>query len=284
MQPVVSLNNLYSDYLAGLRDKKGIEEAIFKALKKETKLLPGWNVDDYEDYISWLYPRISRAINAYRETSSTFETYIYSLVRLTAKEYRAKLLRNYTAESAAWITQIPDMYAQEPEPEYFEGNFKGNIEMMPLKFNNPRQLLILVLKCCSYVSPDFAEKISPKLGVQPDELVEMFNWLREQRKKREHEINRLRELANYQFHRCLYYEQTLRAMPEESVFTRRMRERLERRRKGLAHTREKLARLHSDPANCQIAELLGISKGAVDSTLYSMKTRGIQGLDKHILN
>jgi DNA-directed RNA polymerase specialized sigma24 family protein len=279
MQLVVSLNGLYSDYLAGLRDKKDIEEAIFKVLKSETRLLPGWNADDYRDYISWLYPRISRAINSYCETGSTFESYIYSLVRMTAKEYRAKLLRNYTAESAAWITQIPDMYAHEPEPEYFEDTGK-----ITLKIGNPRQLLILVLKCCSYISPDFVEKISPIVGVQPDELVRMFNWLREQRKKRDHEINRLRELANFQFHRCLYYEQTLRAMPEENAFTKRMRERLERRRKGLANTRKKLAQLHSDPANCQIAELLGISKGAVDSTLYNMKTRGIQGLDKHILN
>jgi len=280
MQPVVSLNSLYSDYAAGLRDKKDIEEAIFKALKDETRLLPGWNADDYRDYISWLYPRISRAISAYRETSSTFETYIFSLVHLTAKEYRVKLLRNYTSESAAWITQIPDMYASEPEPEYFEGNANKTLP----KINNPRQLLILVLKCCSYVSLDFVDKIAPILGMRTDELIEMFNWLKEQREKRDHEINRLRELANYQFYRCLYYEQTLRAMPEENAFTRRMKRRLERRRKGLAHTREKLARLHSDPANCQIAELLGISKGAVDSTLYSMKTRGIQGLDKNILN
>jgi DNA-directed RNA polymerase specialized sigma24 family protein len=153
------------------------------------------------------------------------------------------------------------------------------------KRNNPRQLLILVLKCCNYISNDFVEKVSPSLGIEPGELADMIDCLKKQRVKREHEIALLHEKVNNQFYRCMYFEQNLKTMLNDSAVSQRMRKRLERGRSRLVKLRERLARLRPDPSNQQIADILGISKGTVDAALHALKLHNAHYLDnRHILN
>jgi len=279
MQNTVSLNELFADYSAGLLEKKQLEGEIFKAIKEDMRRLANWNREDNDDYLSWLYPRISQAIGAYRETGSSFEVYIGSLVRMTAKEFRSKKARTYLAESAAWMSVFPDMYTSEDPPEYAH----TEEEIRP-KHINQRQILILLLKCCCYVSDDFIERAASRLKIPGEELDRMVSFLRKLREKRERHTNLLQEKVNYQFYRCLFYEKRLKALPENSIAAQRIKDRLERGRSRLANLRERLARRFPDPSNHQIAKLLGISKGTVDSVLYRLKMISNNEQDKIILN
>jgi DNA-directed RNA polymerase specialized sigma subunit len=117
MQNIIKLSNLYEEYHAGLLEKKDLEGAIFKTIKEEFRFLPGLSYEDIDDFISWLYLRLKRAIDSYKDKGSSFEIYIRTLVRLAAKEFRYRQAHNYSAESAAWITQIPDMHTCEASPE-----------------------------------------------------------------------------------------------------------------------------------------------------------------------
>ena len=275
MQSIVSLNDLYADFSAGLLEKKEFEGAIFRVIEGDIRRFPWFSQEDHEDYILWLYPRISRAITAYRETGSSFEAYIGTLVRLTAKEYHLRLLRGSVAESTAWIAQIPEMCVEENEPQYDE--YTEVALEKPTKHKNPRQLLILVLKCCNFLSVDFLERISPKLGIEPEALRAMASRLMAQRAKREKAITLLRERATCQFFRCVFYERTLRSMPKDSVKAQQLTERLERGRNRLEKMRTRLARLRPDPSNRQIAKILGVAKGTVDAALFTLKSKGEQG-------
>ena len=280
MKNTVSINDLYLNYSAGFLEKKDLEEAIFKSIKDDVHLLPGWSIDDYNDYVSWLYPRIDRAIVNYRDIGSGFEQYIGSVARMAAKEYRGRQIRDYTAESAAWITQIPDMYAAESDPEYTDQSITEPEEILTEPFK-PSQLLILVLKCCSYITDDFAERIAARLEIDQDELLRMFSELKEQREKREMVIVKLQESANKQFCRCIYYQQTLQFMTEKNIIYGRMKDKLDRGLVRLSNLRKRIARLHPDPSNQQIAKLLGISKGTVDSALHNLKLHALRYPDKN---
>ena len=274
MKDTISLNNLYTDYTAGSLNKKELEAAIFKTIQESIHdlCMPGWKKEDYDDFLSWLYFRICRAIGTYRETGASFETYIGALVRMTAKEYRVRLIRDYTEESAAWVTQIPDMYACEHEPDYDE-----QVTETPVKLRNPRQVLILILKCYSYISMDFLEKIAPSLGIEMETLCAMIARLQKQREKHEEELMLLREKVNNQLFRCILCEQNLRAMAEDHIAVQRLKDQLRRRRSRLLKTRKRLARMHTDPSNLQIAEILGITKGTVDSVMYKLRGRRTKG-------
>jgi DNA-directed RNA polymerase specialized sigma24 family protein len=281
MQNTITLNGLFADYSAGLLEKRKLEGEIFRAIKEDVRRLANWNREDNDEYLSWLYPRISQAISTYRETGSCFETYIGSLVRMTAREFRSKKARNYLAESAAWMSVFPDMYTSEDPPEY--AHIEEEIKPNPV---HPRQLLILILKCCCYVSDDFLERAAPKLGIPKEELDRMVSLLRKLREKRERCNVLLQERTNYQFYRCIFYEKRLKALPENSIAAQRIRDRLERGRDRLANLRERLAKRVPDPSNHQIAKLLGISKGTVDSVLYRLKSLNstLNGKNDELLN
>ena len=271
MRCTISLNELYADYSAGLLDKKELEGAIFKSIDENTFCHLGFTREDYEDYVSWLYPRIRQAIINYRESGSAFETYIGTMVRMTAKEYRLCQTRKNTAEAAAWLTHLPDMYVGEEKPEYDE--FPEDVPEEQSKIRNRRQLLILILKCSCYVSDDFLERVSPKLNIEPDELRRMIDILKKQRANREKKISIQRERTNCQFFRCLFYEKNLQSMQQDSIPAQRLRDRLERGRKRHANMRRQLELMRLDPTNQQIADVMGVAKGTVDYTLHYFKER-----------
>ena len=279
MQKLFSLNDLYTNYAAGLLDRKEFEGAIFQVIQENMNLfgLSGWNKEDSDDCLSSLYLRISRSIDTYQETGSSFETYIGTIIRLSAKEFRSRQISAYLEENAAWITQIPDMYACENETEY-NGHIAEEAENT-VKLNNPRQLLILLLKCCHHVSIDFLERIAPSLGIEPEILGEMITHLSEQREKRRMEIAMLREKINHQFYQCILYEKKVRIMATGSIAALRMKKKLELKRNRLDKIRKRLARMRPSPSNFQIAKLLGISKGTVDAVLYNLRARGLPCLN-----
>jgi DNA-directed RNA polymerase specialized sigma subunit len=277
MQNTVTLNDLYADYSAGLLNKDDFETAIFRALQDDIyrRNMTGLNREDHDDFVSWLYFRLGRAIDSYRETGSSFEKYIGSMIRLTAREYKSRQIRDYFAESAAWITQLPEMNVHEEAPEYNEFGTSEIKEATDLSeiLKSPRQLLILILKCCTYISSEFLEKIAPKLDISPETLNGMIGNLKEQRKRREVETKLLRERVNCWFYRCILYEKKLKTMTEGSNIARRIHDRLERSRARLNKMRNQLAKIRLDPSNYQIAKLLGVSKSTVDTVLYNVKSR-----------
>jgi RNA polymerase sigma factor (sigma-70 family) len=276
MQDLLSLNDHYANYAAGLLRKQEFESHIVNTVRQNVHHfgISGWSREDYDDYISSIYPRISRAIDVYQESGSSFESYIGTLIRLTAREYRARQIRNYMEETAAWITQLPEMYAYDTEPTY---NDRITEEIKnPVLSKNPRQLLILILKCCSHVSAEFLEKISPSVGMAPEALGKMIMQLKEQREKRETEVVTLREKINRYFYNCILCEKKLKVLTADSVNAQRVKRQLEQKRTKLASTRKLLARKRLDPSNHQIAKILGLSKGTVDSVLYKLKTQGFQ--------
>jgi len=173
---------------------------------------------------------------------------------------------------------FPDMYTSEEPPEY--AHTEEETGQKPV---NPRQLLILILKCCYYVSDDFLQRAAPRLGIPGEELDRMVSFLRKLREKREQCNALLQEQVNYQFYRCMFYEKTLKSLPENSVSAQRVRDRLERGRGRLANMRERLAKRIPDPSNHQIAKLLGLSKGTVDSVLYRLRLLNKKS-DEIILN
>jgi len=269
-----ALNKLYEDYATGLLTKKEFEGSIFKTIRENAQFfgLVGWNRQECDDYISSLYLRIKKAIDAYEDIGSSFESYIGSMVRLTAREYRSRQMRGYCEETAAWIAHLPDLYICENEAEYDEHKTAEPEDSALL--TNPRQLLILVLKCCHYISGDFLEKIAPKLNLSPRTLSEMVNHLKWQYDKRITDIIALREKLNGQFYRCILCEKKLQASLPNSALAQQLKVQLVNGRKKLEKTRERYARSRLDPTNAQIAKLLGITKGTVDSVLYKLRQQG----------
>jgi RNA polymerase sigma factor (sigma-70 family) len=273
MQNSLSLNELYTNYTEGRLKRKTFESSIFKVIRKNFHRygLIGWNREDKDDYLSLLYLRIGNAIDNYQETGSNFETYMSVLVRLTAREFRSRQARAYTEETTAWITQLPDMCVHENEEEYCADS---DVETKDTaKPKNPRQLLILILKCCNLVSADFLEKVAPLLDMEAEALCKMIDSLKEQVERREMEALALREKINHQFLRCVIFEKKLQLETENTIVIERLKKQLDVGKTRLLKIRKRLARKNLAPSNAQIAKVLGISKSTVDSAMYNLRRR-----------
>jgi DNA-directed RNA polymerase specialized sigma24 family protein len=288
-----SINDLYFQFINGAIGRTDFEGLIYQNLAGEqSKLVSGrWSQDEYDDFISWLYPRIHSAIDSYKEKGASFEAYLAKIIRLAAKEYRIRIITESVTEYATWTVRIPEQYANEETPFYLQdSNEKSRTKASPPaaisvnRIKNPRQLLILILKCYCYVSDDFIGRIAPKMGIDRDKLTEMISKIRAIRVERDTEIYLMRERIYSQFYRCIVYEKRLSYLPEDSSAAAEMKLRLDKARKRLEGMRNRLASIRTDATNNQVAKVMGISKGSVDSGLYTLKTKWNLSAGKSLLN
>jgi hypothetical protein len=286
MRKPSTLNELYTQYSGGLLERKQFEGAIFKTILDDPRHfnLYRWNQDDCADFVSWFYPRLSKAVDSYRKTGASFETYMGAVVRCSAREYRSRMAANKITEYVSWTTRFSDEYVCQTEPEYSEPESVSVPEITLPRKKAPRQFLILILKCYHYMSEDMLDRIAPLAGIEKEYLKKMLDKLRTLRLKRDEDLRSLRERIYCQFYRCIIYEKRLAGMPEDSVMFLRMKAQIQRARQRLAAMRKRLAGIRPDATNRQIAEILGLSKGTVDCSLYVLKNRWNNGLDKSILN
>jgi DNA-directed RNA polymerase specialized sigma24 family protein len=262
------LTALFERYAQGALDRVALEGAIFTHIRDNPQRfrLGSWNEEDRLDYLCWLYPRMCRAIDAYRETGANFDAYLASLVRWTSIEYRSTEADRRALERACWEDRAKNAAAEE-EPEYL-----AELQQFAV-VKNPRQVLMLALKCCYYVSDDFTARLARAIALDIEVVRGYFDELRQRMAAREERIRILETRAASQYYRCVAFEARLRAAPEGSAHQEEIKFRLERGRKRLDSMRARLARASKDATNREIAEVLGIPKGTVDSCLHAIKAK-----------
>jgi hypothetical protein len=268
----VSLNVWMENYLQGRLRKKELEGLIFQyCLDNGRRFCPSYrNRDEYADYLCWLYPRISRSIDHYRETGASFDAYIRALVRWSAREYRSREADHRVTEHAYWDARTADMMVCSDEPVYAE-----RAEPLPAfkPVSNPRQMLVLLLKSYYFISDDFLARAAPAIGVDQERLRRLIDELRTRRLGRDEAIRSLREHIHSQFYRCIAMTARAAAAPVGSAFEEKMRQRLARAEDRLAAMRNRLKSISFGASNRQVAEVLGVPKGTVDSNLHALKLK-----------
>jgi hypothetical protein len=286
MTEILSLNELYAQFCTGILEREKLETLIYEIILKKLHQFNKFRWGGYEctDFLAWLYPRLSRAVDSYRETGASFATYVESMVKWGIREYRARLADNKVAEYTAWTIRIPDLFTAEIDPDYIEADpnaveiyeqidAPGDDAAGVKPAKNRRQLLFLILKCYYCVSDDFLDRAAPRVGIKKETLKNLIEKIRRLRMKRDDELRGMRERIYCQFYRCIVYEKRLAALPENSGAAYKMRKRLERARLRLVTMRERYSKIRPNATNSQIAEVLGIAKGTVDSSLFVLKRK-----------
>ncbi|MDR2542439.1 MAG: hypothetical protein LBC80_03195 [Treponema sp.] len=282
-----SLNELYSEYLAGELARTEFEGSIYSYLiyNQEKTCLGHWKRDDYEDYISWFYPRLRKAIDSYKDVGASFDAYIAKVLLISSKEYRVRITSNEITEYSSWSAQIPDFFVREETVSYMSAsntpaNLNKNVENVIAKLiidkkgrRSTRRILALILKCYYYVSDDFAEAIAPRIGIDSKELIEKLDEIRSIRQKKDDAIFYLKERIYTQFLRCHIYEKKLSLYHEKDIKHNKLKLQYEKAKQRLEKMRKRLSVARKDATNQQIAEIIGISKGTVDASLHRLKAK-----------
>ncbi|MDR1902941.1 MAG: hypothetical protein LBQ88_11745 [Treponema sp.] len=272
-----SLNLLYLEYREGHFSKKEFEEKIFQCIIDNYDYFSTfeWSKEQCIDFMCWFYPRLSRSIETYQETGASFDTYISTTIRWSMKEYLLKEMGRRAVEYSCWkaVTENSEVY--DSEPDYPE------VQPHPQKISdNPRQLMVLLLKSYYFISEDYLTRIAPSLGIEKDKLSEIVKAVQEQRLYHDEKLRDLKERIHSQYYRCISYEKRLNMIDTSTHYYERMKKRLYQARCRLEKMRKRLAGVKLAPSNQQIANVLGISKGTVDSTLYTIRKKYRQKMEQ----
>ena len=265
------LTELYRLYLDGELRKKNFEGMIFQHLlgRFDQFRVFGGNRDRWNDFLSWLYPRLARAIDLYRDLGSSFDAYVTRLVNSAAKEYRCREADHNITEYTCWRARAEDNVILEREPEYLEGSKSASIP----DDINPRQILFLLLKSYFFVSDDFAKRVSLTIGMNPGLVLGMIEELRQRRSKKEALIRGLRERLHCQHYRCIAYQKRMINAQPGTEYHEMMKYRFEKAQKRYRSMKKRLGGMRMSASNRMIADVLGIPRGTVDSSLFAIKNR-----------
>jgi len=284
-----SINEQFTSYVNGELKRADFEVLIYRFFlhNQDKTCLSHWRHDEYEDFVSWFYSRLHRAIDTYRDTGSSFEAFLGKFLLISSKEYRVRITTQNVTEYSAWSARVPDLYAHEDPPDYSHENEEKSLLKLFTAQNgrkSTRQILALILKCYYYVSDDFMEKITKKTGINCNELREMIDKMQKIRQKKDDEIYRMKERIFSQYYRCMIYEKRLLLVQENSTAHNKLKLRLEKAKTRLERMRKRMTLIRTDATNRQIAQVIGIKKGTVDASLYSLKTKADVLADKSLLN
>ena len=271
MKSEKNLSDLYRLYEMNGISKKELEGMIFQYLLdnfERFRLFNG-NRERWGDFLSWLYPRLSRAVDIYRDIGSSFDAYIGSLVHGSAREYRCRESDHSLAEYACWRAKAEEMHVYESEPEYAE---KRKEVAIPEDIN-PRQILLLLLKSYFFVSEDFVKRVTGAIGMESRPVLDMIAELKKRRSGKEGEMLGLRERLHCQHYRCMAYQKRMQNAQKGSDYHEKMRLMFERAKKRFYTMKKRLCGMRMSASNRMIAEILGVPRGTVDSGLSAIKHR-----------
>jgi len=274
----ISINDLYSQYRSGEIKREEFEGNIYSYLvnNQDKTCLSHWKNDEYEDYVSWFYPSLQRAIDSYNETGASFEAFMHKFLLISSKEYHVRITTRSVIEYSAWSARVGELYAREESPAYLHEKTESVIQQLIIDKKgrkNTRRILALILKCYHYVSDDFLDKISGVIGVDKKELREMVMKIRRIRQKRDDEIYQMKERIYRQYYRCIIYEKRLLLLHENTILYNKMFLRLEKARQRLEKMRVRMSKIRTDASNKQVADVIGIKKGTVDASLFKLKAK-----------
>ncbi|MDR0378014.1 MAG: hypothetical protein LBH70_09505 [Spirochaetaceae bacterium] len=265
----LSLDSFLRKYREGRLDKKELEGIIFDyILKNRTRFkLRRWPEDEYIDFLCWFYPRIGRAIDNYRDHGSSFDAYIAATVRWASREYIRVEVSHRITEQTYWDARTQEMDVCEQEPAYGD----SPVPFKPV--TNPRQTLMLLLKSYYFISEDFIDRAAPAIGMKKERLKQLIEQLRILRIPRDNAINDTRNRIHTLYYRSISLERRINAALEGSARYEKLKIRLEQTRRQLASMRNRFKRMRTNPTNQQVAQVLGIPKGTIDSSLFAIKKK-----------
>jgi len=273
-----SLNQFYNSYLLGDMERAKFEGQIYSFLvnNQEKTCVSHWENDTYEDFISWFYPRLRKTIDNYQEMGASFEAFLNKFIHVSAKEFQVRTTNKSITEYSAWSAQVPDMYVYEEPPVYEHDNAEKVItNLITDRYGrkDSRRILALIIKCYCSVSDDFAEKIAPLIGISAKELLELLSKIRKLRQEKDDQIYRMKERAYCQYYRCIVYEKRLTYTNEYTAMHENLKLRLKKARQRLEKMRKRISAIRTDATNKQVAEIIGTTKGTVDSSLHRLKSK-----------
>jgi DNA-directed RNA polymerase specialized sigma24 family protein len=235
--------------------------------------------DDCGEFYLFFYPRLLRSISRFRDRGKPFEWYFNSILHWHYKVYCSRKRKDQTRWAAArnvLFWEFPDAYQSAFAPETFT-NLPGTI--IPLdRFGGSREstcrkrILYLALKNAKQMDDSAIGWISELTGIEERRLLAMVENLRANLYKRELRLHTLYRRQNRIFTKIYLLQRDLQWEVDPEIKSG-IAVSLCKLRTSLRSVQRRIRRVRLHPSNREIAELLQVPKGTVDTSLYWLRRR-----------
>jgi RNA polymerase sigma factor (sigma-70 family) len=273
------MENLTDRVLQYQRTRAGLREIVAELAPRVyqyPRRKMGWDEDACGDFYVFIHPRLIRLIERFRDQGKPFESYLFTVLgwqlRNFARERRQgerkwnvslRLEAGGCAEAAeASPGDLPDQGWRIP----------AGVSQMVKSGADRRNLLFLALKCSRTAAPESTTALAAMIGIEEGRLRALMATLQEMRCRRERRLETFRDRRNKAFALARLLETELRTETEPRKIAC-LREALFRARRRMRLAMQRMARVGLSPTNREIAAVLGVPKGTVDSGLYWLKRK-----------
>lgn len=248
-----------------------------------------YDEDTRSDYITWLYPKLSRIIEQYKPGKASFKTYLSWVVRLTFKtfcrEYYGREARQQVfvvEEQTRILSEMADRANRNDWNDmHFDTDPAGKSKYPLIPDNEPdtkkrkqvaaRKIMLLACKSGTALDDGIIASIVKQTGMTESYLNSKLDCVRQRWML---SADRMRELREKRFECYLRAQKSLMEMQQVDQNGSRYAY-LEHEYRYCTRRIEELTRqcrkLQSAPSNRFLAGVLGMCRGTVDSTLASVK-------------
>jgi DNA-directed RNA polymerase specialized sigma24 family protein len=237
----------------------------------------GAGEDDCGEFYLFFYPRLLRSIRHYEDRGKPFEWYFNSVLHWHYKVYCSRKRREETRWTAArnilfWDLPDPEFPSLSPGDPQRLHDAAAAVDCFGGSRRDTwrRRILFLALKNARHLDDPAIQWISDLTGIGEEHLMGMAERLRTTLYKRELRLHELYRRQNkiltkiYLLQRDLLWEVDPAVRSELALS-------LSGLRSGLRSLQRKIRRVRLNPSNREIAELLDIPKGTVDTSLYWLR-------------
>lgn len=226
--------------------------------------------EDKCDFYLSFYNRIGGLINNFTYKGYPFETLLSQTLKWHSRTYLSRK-KNEKQLMAMEINEeevkIRNLLSGDNEPRFIE-KVKVDIKSNASK----KRLLFLVLMDSANISDNEMLAFSEMTGFEYKWLLYLKDNLNEKLFRRSGRLNELREKRNNYFTKRRYKQIQL---SEETDREKReiLKDQISRLKKRLDDTRHEISRVPVRPTHSEIAELLNVPKGTVDSGLHYFRKK-----------
>jgi RNA polymerase sigma factor (sigma-70 family) len=277
------MENLTEKVIAFQRSHSGLGELV-TALAPRIYAYPrhklGLDEDACGDFYLYFQPRLLRLLARFKDQGKPFESYLCSVLSWQLKNFARERRRSERGWNTALRLETGEREAEaeaaadpggdrEPGfPDEAELRFHGLLD----KACDRRNLVILALKCLRSLTPERISALSCLTRMPEDRLAGYAASLRARTEQRERRLEAFRVRRNRAFSQARMLEEEL-SRETDPARRESLQGRLARTRRRMRTAIGRMSHVLLSPTNREIAEVMGVPKGTVDSGLYWLKRK-----------
>ena len=281
------LTIMLTAYRKGNLAKREVVEAVSLFVYRFPLKAYRWKEDECSDFFSFFFPKIENIIETFQMRGVPFEAYLIKTLRLQIKTFAAKriadeiymkLIKN--REFWPYEKIIESSSCLETSESY--NRHTSFIISVVEKILSPcgtiecrdktlkKRALMLVLKKSRVVSPEDIEALSPMLGCSERWLSSSIAILREKLDEKNEKRKIMEERRNRRFLRlCVLHEQFYTC--DNCEKRNQLYSDIARTKAYMENLKTRIEQLSDEPTHQEIAEIMNLPKGSVDSGLFYLK-------------